>query len=80
VIVFGEAGTMIKEVLLEFEGSAPKYPILQVNDLSDAVKKASRIAEYDDSILLSPGGTSFDEFPNFEERGDLFRKLVEEAQ
>lgn len=80
VIVFGEAGTMIKEVLLEFEGDAPKYPIFQANNLSNAVKKASMVADFNDSVLLSPGGTSFDEFPNFEERGNLFKKLVEEAQ
>ncbi len=77
VIVFGEAGTMIKKVLLEFEGDVPKYPISQVNDLKDAVLEASKIAEDDDSVLLSPGGTSYDAFLNFEERGKLFKQIVE---
>ena len=80
VIVFGESGTMIKKVLLEFEGNAPKYPISQVNNLRDAVLEASKIAEGDDSVLLSPGGTSYDEFLNFEERGKLFKQLVEAIQ
>jgi UDP-N-acetylmuramoylalanine--D-glutamate ligase len=80
VIVFGEAGRMIKRVLLEFEGEAPDYPISQVNDLRDAVLKASKIAEGDDSVLLSPGGTSYDAFLNFEERGKLFKQLVEAIQ
>ena len=80
VIVFGEAGTMIKKVLLEFEGDAPKYHISQVNDLRDAVSEASKIAESDDSVLLSPGGTSYDAFLNFEERGNLFKQLVEAIQ
>ncbi len=31
-----------------------------------------------DVVLLSPGGTSLDEFGNFEERGDYFRRFVEE--
>ena len=31
-----------------------------------------------DIVLLSPGGTSFDAFDNFEERGRLFRQLVNE--
>ena len=80
VIVFGESGTMIKKVLLEFEGNAPEYPISQVNDLRDAVLEASKIAEGDDSVLLSPGGTSYDAFLNFEERGRLFKQLVEAIQ
>ena len=80
VIVFGEAGTMIKNVLLEFEGDAPKYQISQVNDLRDAVSEASKIAESDDSVLLSPGGTSYDAFLNFEERGNSFKQLVEAIQ
>ena len=29
-----------------------------------------------DTVLLSPGGTSLDEFKNFEERGDYFKKMV----
>ena len=80
VIVFGEAGTMIKKVLLEFENDAPEYPISQVNDLRDAVLEASKIAKNDDSVLLSPGGTSYDAFLNFEERGNLFKQLVEAIQ
>jgi len=80
VIIFGESGTMIKKVLLEFEGDVPKYPVSQVNDLRNAVIEASKIAEVDDSVLLSPGGTSYDEFLNFEERGKLFKQLVEAIQ
>jgi len=30
-----------------------------------------------DAVLLSPAGTSFDAYPNFEARGDAFAKLVE---
>jgi UDP-N-acetylmuramoylalanine--D-glutamate ligase len=80
VIVFGEAGTMIKKVLLDFENDAPEYPISQVNDLRDAVLEASKIADRDSAVLLSPGGTSYDAFLNFEERGNLFKQLVEEIQ
>ena len=77
VIVFGEAGTMIKKALLDFEGGHHKYPISQVKDLKDAVLQASMIAESNDTVLLSPGGTSYDAFHNFEERGNLFKQLVE---
>jgi len=39
---------------------------------------ASKIVEKDDIVLLSPGGTSFDEFRDFEERGESFKKWVQE--
>jgi UDP-N-acetylmuramoylalanine--D-glutamate ligase len=44
--------------------------------MQEAVNEASIIAESGDIVLLSPGGTSFDEFRDFEERGDKFRKWV----
>jgi len=77
VIVFGEAGTMIKRVLLEFENDMPDYPILQVDNLSNAVLEASKITKSGESVLFSPGGTSYDAFLDFEERGELFKQLVE---
>jgi UDP-N-acetylmuramoylalanine--D-glutamate ligase len=43
----------------------------------DAVTAAMAAAEAGDSILLSPGGTSLDEFKNFEQRGDVFRDFVQ---
>jgi UDP-N-acetylmuramoylalanine--D-glutamate ligase len=36
------------------------------------------VAEEGDVVVLSPGGTSFDEFSNYEVRGEKFRALVEE--
>jgi len=46
--------------------------------LGDAMKEVKRIAERGDTVLLSPGGTSLDEFKKFEERGDFFREKVKE--
>jgi UDP-N-acetylmuramoylalanine--D-glutamate ligase len=77
VILFGEAGTMIHQVLHNFEHGQPVYSISLVDDLYKAIAEASRIASKNDAVLLSPGGTSYDAFLDFEERGNLFRKIVE---
>jgi len=50
--------------------------------LDKALASAARDAETSDAaepaVLLSPACASFDQFPNFEVRGDTFRKLVRE--
>jgi UDP-N-acetylmuramoylalanine--D-glutamate ligase len=46
-------------------------------DLSTAVQDAFRDAEPGDVVLLSPACASYDQFTDFEERGDRFRELVE---
>lgn len=44
--------------------------------LGSAINYCQRRAQIGDLVLLSPGGTSLDEFKNFEERGDFFKTLV----
>lgn len=44
--------------------------------LEDAVNHAYKIATPGDAILLSPGGSSFDLFKNYKERGEYFKKLI----
>jgi UDP-N-acetylmuramoylalanine--D-glutamate ligase len=46
-------------------------------DLATAVGDAFREAEPGDVVLLSPACASYDQFRDFEERGDRFRELVE---
>jgi len=47
-------------------------------DLATAIEHATADAQPGDVILLSPATASFDQFRSFEERGDTFRRLVEE--
>lgn len=74
VIVFGEAAPKILAALERVEKK--KFSIDRAAGLSEAVKLANERAEPDDVVLLSPGGTSYDEFEDFEERGECFRTLV----
>ena len=75
VVLFGEAAEKIQKTA---EGlGANGSTITRVQGLQDAVRKAAEIAEPGDVVLLSPGGTSFDEFKDFAERGERFREWVQ---
>ena len=52
----------------------------RAGDLATAVANAAAEAQPGDVVLLSPACASFDQFRNFEERGDAFRRLVEELR
>ena len=45
--------------------------------LDEAVATAARVARSGEVVLLSPGGTSYDAFKDFEERGNKFQELVQ---
>jgi UDP-N-acetylmuramoylalanine--D-glutamate ligase len=53
---------------------------LRDETLDRAVAHAARLADPGDVVLLSPACASYDQFENFERRGDEFRRLVEELQ
>ena len=48
--------------------------------MAEAVSGAHANAAAGDVVLLSPGGTSFDEYSDFVERGEHFRLLVREME
>lgn len=53
------------------------YP---VEDLAEAMKLAKRLCRKHHTVLLSPAASSYDHFRNFEERGEVFRKLAFESE
>lgn len=75
VIAFGECASLIQDALtLVGEQGTAFY---RCDDLAGAVMLARDLAHAGDVVLLSPGGTSFDAFQDFEARGAAFRQLVE---
>ena len=50
--------------------------LVKILPLHEAVWEASKIVLPGDVVLLSPGGTSYDEFRDFEERGECFKQQV----
>ena len=59
-------------------GKRRPYSIQRGDGLQEAVRLAGEVAESGDVVLLSPGGTSFDQFSDFAERGERFRVWVQE--
>lgn len=58
--------------------SAPgsDLPILRVKNMEEAVHAARQVAQEGDIVCLSPASASFDQYKNFEERGNHFKALV----
>lgn len=66
----GEAGPHFAEIL------EPAMPVERCEMLCEAVQRAMARAKAGDVILLSPACASFDQFKDYETRGDSFRKIV----
>ena len=78
-ILFGALADMLAERLeQENLSQGESLQITRVADLPSAVNLAMSLAESGDVVLLSPGGTSFDAYIDFDERGRHFRTLVAE--
>ena len=72
IIAYGQAGEKISRALRD------AVKLEQVPSLKDAVEICHLNADAGDIVLLSPGCASFDQFTNFEERGDVFKSIVKE--
>ncbi|MGC9521910.1 MAG: UDP-N-acetylmuramoyl-L-alanine--D-glutamate ligase [Anaerolineae bacterium] len=86
LVLFGEAAPLIEsQVTAALEraretGSAVALErMIMTGSLQRGVKVAAREARPGDVVLLSPGGTSFDAFRDFEERGERFREWARDV-
>jgi UDP-N-acetylmuramoylalanine--D-glutamate ligase len=72
--VIGEAASLFADLL------APYLPVTHAGTLDLAVAGAAAAAVPGDTVLLSPACASFDQFRDYEARGEAFRALVEGLQ
>jgi UDP-N-acetylmuramoylalanine--D-glutamate ligase len=66
----GEAGELFARLL------GPHMPVTNCETLENALNQAAKDSQPGDTVLLSPACASFDQFKEFEPRGDRFRDLV----
>ena len=59
---------------------AEEIPFQRAENMAEALAGAKQEAEKGETVLLSPGCSSYDQFRNYEHRGDEFKRLVKEMQ
>ncbi len=72
VLTIGEAAEIIEEAL------SGAVSIERTGTMEKAVERANALARPGDTVLLSPACASFDQYANFEERGNHFARLARE--
>jgi UDP-N-acetylmuramoylalanine--D-glutamate ligase len=74
-VLIGEAAGEIAGVL-----RPAGIPVTEAGDMATAVRRAAAVARSGESVVLSPGCTSFDQYRDFAARGEDFRARVAELE
>ena len=87
--LYEAARTRVKAIILTGTSASKLYSdanlhalgakILLRDDFEDAVAAAISLAKEGDTVLLSPAHTSYDCFSSFEERGNLFKRIIKDT-
>lgn len=72
IFCYGDSGLDISESL------HPYFKTYFKSNFRKCIIEAVRMSSENDNILLSPGCSSYDQFDNFEKRGDSFKKIISE--
>jgi UDP-N-acetylmuramoylalanine--D-glutamate ligase len=60
----------------KIESQIKNVEVVRAETLENALRKANAVAEAGDVVLLAPACASFDQFKNYEHRGQLFKEIV----
>lgn len=83
VLLIGEVAPLLKKEFFIQKKNHPGVGPAEVKsceDLAEAVTTAAHIASSGEIVLLSPGAESFGEFKDYRDRGEKFRKLVNQLK
>lgn len=79
LVLMGATADKINDaVTAELQKQNKEMPIVRCSTLEETIEAANKLAKPGDVVLFSPASASFDMFKNFAERGNLFKKLVNE--
>jgi len=70
-------GAAAEKIGADLEGAVPLIPC---GTLQQAVSEAYNSARPGDTVLLAPACSSFDQFQNYEQRGQIFKQLVKDLK
>ena len=60
----------------KIESQIKNVEVVHAETMENALRKASAVAEAGDVVLLAPACASFDQFKNYEQRGQMFKEIV----
>ena len=79
VYTIGAAAGKIEAQIVSSSGTQTKsggVEVVHAETLENAVRKANAVAQPGDVVLLAPACASFDQFKNYEHRGQVFKEIV----
>ena len=79
VLLSGDTAEKIRDAILKSEKYAG-LPVEMLPDLRSAVRRADEVSVDGDVVMMSPACASFDQFRNFEEKGERFKEYVMELK
>ena len=77
LILMGDTANKIEDAITKSKNFNKSFKIFKVDCMKKAVEKAKELAIKGDFVLFSPACASFDLYKNFEERGNDFKKFVQ---